>query len=390
MICPNCQNEIPEGTIYCEHCGQEIQIVPDYNMLEDDVLPHILEEKPKAEANPVDTDSSASGDDKEKKEGGTGKKSIFSRNVTLSRMAIFMVGTLVMITIAIVAYSVIDSYLHSYSYILEQATTADDDRRYESAIGYYNELLEKDPENIELMLAVGRDYYRIADYDNARLFLDQVIEADGSNKEAFEMLLKIYDIDRDYEAMEFLTTKTKDEEILAMIDEYLILPPSVSEHGGEYDDDLTVSLRSSEGYEIRYTLDGSEPEEGEVYEEPIEISDGMTVLRAVCIDKDGKAGFELLETYTVHYEAPAPPSIAPESGTYNVPVAIEIYSESKNVEIYYAWDDENPTIYSNKYYGPIEMPVGNHILSVIAINSHGLSSEIERSNYDYEPVTAVE
>lgn len=35
MRCRNCGHRIPEGMLYCDVCGQEIQIVPDYNPLDD-------------------------------------------------------------------------------------------------------------------------------------------------------------------------------------------------------------------------------------------------------------------------------------------------------------------------------------------------------------------
>ena len=30
MKCPNCGNEMTENTLYCEHCGEDIHIVPDF------------------------------------------------------------------------------------------------------------------------------------------------------------------------------------------------------------------------------------------------------------------------------------------------------------------------------------------------------------------------
>ena len=35
MKCQKCGAEIPEGKIYCEKCGQAIQMVPDYNPVDD-------------------------------------------------------------------------------------------------------------------------------------------------------------------------------------------------------------------------------------------------------------------------------------------------------------------------------------------------------------------
>ena len=30
MQCPNCNKELKDGYLYCEHCGYEIQMVPDF------------------------------------------------------------------------------------------------------------------------------------------------------------------------------------------------------------------------------------------------------------------------------------------------------------------------------------------------------------------------
>ena len=30
MICPECGREIPEGHLYCDTCGMEVRIVPEF------------------------------------------------------------------------------------------------------------------------------------------------------------------------------------------------------------------------------------------------------------------------------------------------------------------------------------------------------------------------
>ena len=32
MKCPNCGNELEEGKLLCEHCGEEVKIVPDFDI----------------------------------------------------------------------------------------------------------------------------------------------------------------------------------------------------------------------------------------------------------------------------------------------------------------------------------------------------------------------
>ena len=44
MICPRCGSSIPEGMLVCPDCGHEIQMVPDYNPM-DDVLAREIEDQ---------------------------------------------------------------------------------------------------------------------------------------------------------------------------------------------------------------------------------------------------------------------------------------------------------------------------------------------------------
>ena len=51
MKCMNCGADIPEGMLICPDCGTEVQIVPDYNLFEEDVLTHILENNSQSDQN---------------------------------------------------------------------------------------------------------------------------------------------------------------------------------------------------------------------------------------------------------------------------------------------------------------------------------------------------
>ena len=51
----------------------------------------------------------------------------------------------------------------------------------------------------------------------------------------------------------------------------------------------------------------------------------------------------------------------------------------------FTWDGSDPVKGSVKYTGPLEMPPGNQVLSVILINSVGLRSCVYRVNYIYMP-----
>ena len=42
MKCSKCGAEIKSGSVYCGSCGEAVQMVPDYNLLEDDFFVSIL------------------------------------------------------------------------------------------------------------------------------------------------------------------------------------------------------------------------------------------------------------------------------------------------------------------------------------------------------------
>ena len=42
MICKNCKTEFPDDKVYCPKCGTPVQVVPDYNVLDEEVLSSYL------------------------------------------------------------------------------------------------------------------------------------------------------------------------------------------------------------------------------------------------------------------------------------------------------------------------------------------------------------
>ena len=59
MKCAKCGAEIKEGCIYCSVCGNAVQIVPDYSVLEDDYLRSLLKEEESAGKEPAPAQNKA-------------------------------------------------------------------------------------------------------------------------------------------------------------------------------------------------------------------------------------------------------------------------------------------------------------------------------------------
>ena len=93
----------------------------------------------------------------------------------------------------------------------------------------------------------------------------------------------------------------------------------------------------------------------------------------------------MTEKYQINYEAPDYPVVSPGSGHYDAPTTIRITTDLEGAKIYYTWDGSIPTPNSEQYYGPIDMPEGNNVLSVILVDKNGMSSNVFRANYEFTP-----
>lgn len=49
MVCAKCGAALTEGSIYCSRCGQEVQIVSELNVLEEEYLRSLMDEKKDSE-----------------------------------------------------------------------------------------------------------------------------------------------------------------------------------------------------------------------------------------------------------------------------------------------------------------------------------------------------
>ena len=288
MRCEHCGHELRDGEIYCEKCGKALQIVPDYNLLEDDILPDLLSETP----------------------------------------------------------------VHGASVLPQRVDPTE---------------LRKRQRKKRLQIA-------------AAIFAAVVLIALTHHFGAFQ---------NDSEAEETAAVDPAAEENETGVQEEAVFDADVafSVSDGRYNEDVRLELTSSDGSDIYYTLDGTDPtsHNGSLYEEPIRLSGGETTVRAACINDAGKVGKITEKVYIIAYEAPAMPTVSPESGTYHEETYVTVSSGETGATIYYTWDGTNPTTDSLQYTQPILIPEGNHVLAVIVIDAHGMMSDILRCNYVYLP-----
>ncbi|MBR5508694.1 MAG: chitobiase/beta-hexosaminidase C-terminal domain-containing protein [Lachnospiraceae bacterium] len=270
MKCQKCKAEIPEGKIYCENCGAAIQMVPDYNPVDDITIE--TEEK--------------------------------SRD--------FLIST----TEDHVPVTSVRSYC----------------RKYWIA-------------GIALIL-LGFSVFRMT-YDSVRM----------------------------------TESVTSDMQFLSLLEK-----PTFSITPGMYDYSTEVAISHAEHNNgtIYYTTDGTTPDErSPIYRSPIQINEGLTIIRAVFIRFDGTSSEEADGTYEVVFDYPAEPVFSMAGGTYTQSFRVTITAEP-DCKIYYTTNGEEPGPNTRLYRGSIEIPFGLTVLQAVAVDEEGGISGIVEAIYNIQ------
>lgn len=391
MKCAKCGAEIRPGCVYCSNCGQEAQIVTEINILEDDLLRSMLDEESEKTKETVSAEdksrkSSESSDTKQVERGRQQKKSGQQKKKQL-RMLIIL---LIVLAAACLTAGGILRYqrTNSAAYQLKRAQEAFDQKNYTSALDYVNRALQLEDSSEDALLLQGQIYQMMKEDDQAETILLKVIDQNPDCTEAYESLLELYDENGSYEQILALKEKTTNPDILSLFDTYLVETPVIDVKSGTYKEFQEVKLSvKGKSLEIYYTLDGSIPTKKDtLYEDVVSIEkQGKTTLTAVAMDKNGRYSEPVSAQYDIELDAPDVPVVSPDGGRFTEASSV-IVTVPKGVTVYYTWNDTAPSKKSSKYTGPIEIPEGNNILSLIAVDENGLSSEVLKCNYIYYPL----
>lgn len=383
MKCIYCGNELKEGSLFCPHCGKEVQIVPDYNIYDDDYLKAVL-----AQEN-ADTDAFADVDgtktvNKASSENGKKKPKNSKKQKIIIASVIGVIAVLVIVLI-LVGMSIRKSHDNSFDYQVEMAEKAYDSGDIDEAIAYYEKALALDKDNTEVRLTLAEIYMEQKDDDSALVLYQEVIQADNKNRTACQNLIAIYEEQNNTDAILALS-EAVDDSLKDMFSDYMVTPPDFSIEGGNYETAQSVELSTSGDYSIYYTIDGSDPiEKGIIYSGPIELNENNKtyMIKAVCRNEKEVYSDVVSNEYTIQIPAPDMPIVTPDGGDFGVETSVTV-TVSDGCSAYYTWDGSTPNVTSKRYSGPITVPEGNNVLSVIIIdNRTNLCSDTYRGNFIY-------
>lgn len=386
MKCPSCGCEIAEGHLYCEECGMEIQMVPDFEPeIENSIIEtlstvaeEIEDKKPKAEI---------------KKAGKTRKKSVFPREEQGKNGLLISLVTFITVTVTAAFIAVFLYHQYSVTYQIEQARKCAETQNYEEAVIYLEKARALKEDAADIVLMESNYYYQMGKKQKASDVLIGLVEREELTYEdkerAYEGIVVIYDEEGKYEEINSLLKACGDTDIINHFQQYMAMTPEFSQESGNYDEVITLKISANTAGRIYYTLDGSNPDENsEVYTAPLFLESGEYQLAALFVNDYGIKSELARGWYVIHLVVPDPPELFLYSGNYHVPAQIEVVVPEGGT-VYYTTDGTNPTKDSLKYTGPIQMPLGKTNFKFITISDEGVSSEIISRSFDLSLDTDV-
>ena len=434
MKCANCGADIPAGMLICPDCGTEVQMVPDYNPLDDvltrevkgsveDVtrpLPNssgqVYQQRNRSRQQPQNSTRVLSQGELDRIRSNqmrTSQKSNYRGRDTVGEERIRPTGRdtraqqtdyrtaderrrqkalrmqqakkkrrnrmiVVMVILVAVGISGILLYQNSYSGTLNKAEKAYQSSEYSKAIRYYNLAIAKDNTRATAYVGLSKVYIAQDELDKAENMFLNAIDSQPENADLYEALAQFY-IKTDQADKISGTLDGSSKNVLKEMSDYVSDMPEFSLEEGTYTEVQQVSL-SGNG-KIYYTTDGNEPTtDSTLYTEPILIEDGTVVIKAICVNKKGIPSLVATKTYQVEIPIEDAPAVTPSTGQYTSATQISI-TVPEGYTAYYTMDNTTPTIASTQYTGPIDMPEGQTIFSAILVNKNGKTTQVTKRNY---------
>lgn len=385
MKCIYCGKELAEGELFCPACGKAVQIVPDYNVYDDDYLKEVLAQENQKKSATTGTRKNTASVTSTAQPSGKGANPKQKKKQMMIIGGVIAVICVLVLVLVLVGAGIQKKHANSFDYQVSLAEEAYKKGNTDDAITYYENALSLDKNNIEVRLILAEIYEEQKNYDAALVLYQEVIKIDSANRDACKGLIALYEKQKNYDAIIELSDAV-DASLADLFTDYQVQAPKFSIEPGVYDGAQTLVLSSDAGDSVFYTTDGSDPmEKGLMYTNPIPLDENnhTYVIKAVCMNDKNLYSDVVTNQYQIKIPAPDIPIVTPDGGDFGVETTVSV-TVPDGCSAYYTWDGSAPTSASSRYVGPLTIPEGNNVLSVIIIdNTTHLSSEVYRGNFIY-------
>lgn len=385
MNCFNCGAQVTDEHKTCPYCGKSLQIVPDYNIFDDDDISVLMEATPQTPKPAVNKSKENAERIRARKEREKQKKLERRKKIQLVviLLAVILICGILFCAFFIISDEIEKKNANSFSYQVNLAEEALEAGDYELAESYYLRALELNNNDLEVRFTLA-DMYKNNNMTAKMLNMyNEIIDIDGQNYTAYKALFQYYNANNDVESILKLRSTVTSDRIMALFQEYAVENPRIYLAGGTYSGAIDVMVSANMNYEIYYTIDGTDPTvNGILYTGTIKIDQtGMVTLKVAAKNDKGVFSNIIQETYYLEFEAPAAPVVSPDGGAFDEVTYISIVVPS-GCTAYYSWDGIDPTMDSLtkfEYTDPIIVPSGENVLRVIIYdNKTGFASETYR------------
>lgn len=445
MRCTHCGANIPDDQMICPECGAEVQIVPDYNPLEDVLTREVRGSvegatrqirtgdlrRARRENTPRNVNSTRvlsqgemdrireerrerlrrSGAQGRQNGSNTGRNTGSVRRNTdrirqeqehqrknaeerrrqqqmkrlqaakRRRRNFLLVLFGLLVLIGIGIYVI---YQNSYTGVLNRGYRELQSGSYAQAQELFERAVRKDSSRSEAYTGLSQVYMEQDDLTGAEDVFLNALETQPSNAKLYQAVIEFYMDTEQQEKISPLLQDCEDQQVLSAVAEYVSEAPEFSLESGTYSEVQEVSLSSETGGTIYYTTDGTNPSQSSsVYSEPILLEEeGETEIRAMAVNENGIPSVVSSGTYVIEFPIVNAPAVTPATGQYTEPTKITI-TVPDGYTAYYTMDGSTPTTESDKYTGPIDMPQNTQtIFSAILVNdNNGKATDVTTRNY---------
>lgn len=389
MICSRCGNEIEEGKLFCPVCGQEVQLVPDFDTFGEQYYRKQQEERKREnlerEYLPEDNDEDYEFEERRSQE----RSSVKKKKKKKKKANPLIIGGIILVLcmICLLAFkSTMDKRNdNSYSYQMNKAETAFTNKEYEKALEYLDRAVKLQPADEDAILLRAQVYVGLEREDEAIKDLEALISVNPNVATAYGVLLRLYESQEQPDKIKDLMDSCENEKIRKKYQSYISLAPTALPAGGSYRNEVELVLSAEEGSTIYYTTDGSTATTGSTrYTGPIVLSEEKTItVCAIAVNDKGVISDPFIAAYTISIDVPEPPKITLSPGTYTTDMDTTIYLiVPDGCKAYYEFDEE-PDQSSRAYQDSkgIRMPEGTHTLYAIVENKYGKISDAASQTY---------
>jgi len=370
-----------DGALYCEHCGEDIHIVPDFD-------PEFEQDIERTISGMLEDIDGQEKPEPEKEDQPPGRRSFWKLWAVCG--AAFVVAAIVC-SFAVYHYN-------SLEWQIERGQKYVDGQKYDRAINCYSRALELDEDNIELKFSLAEVYFLKNNKIEYEFLLREIARDPDATSEqlerAYGKLIAIYSAREDYQTINDLLLASNNENLISTYQKYLARQPEFSIKPGYYTEVQPLKLSAFGSGNIYYTLDGSEPgAESTQYTAPIILEDGDYIVKALFINDNGIISDTISGEFHVEIDEIPAPEVNLYSGEYNFPTNIEVLDDME--EVYYTTDGSTPTYSSQIYSRPIPLPLGRSTYKFARIENGVTGNVTERTyqlvmNTDFTPQQAVD